>query len=261
MSGPMTYADIRSAISSLESVVGAWRRALQAGLMIGPCGPAPAPANLSARQAAKMGLLMSGTSGRPGSTSSGSAALQSFSVSRLRARLQGRGSTLYTMTWKPWVTPSGRSRSRLRASGLRTSEIGCGGWPTPRSVEAGHSTGNPIRAFNHRSRLEDTVYLASWPTPQAGDYQGGDETRAPRHDRGNLNDRARLTNMPRRGDDGVPHTALLPSGLTQSGLPAGTEKPGQLNPEHSRWLMGYPVEWGNCAPTGMRSSRKLRPSS
>ena len=55
--------------------------------------------------------------------------------------------------------------------------------------------------------------------------------------------------------------AQLTSGLTVTGSPAATEKPGQLNPAHSRWLMGYPPEWDACAPTAMPSSRKSRKSS
>jgi hypothetical protein len=50
-------------------------------------------------------------------------------------------------------------------------------------------------------------------------------------------------------------------GLLATGSPAKTASPGQLSPEHSRWLMGYPPEWANCAPTATRSSRKSRPSS
>ena len=45
-------------------------------------------------------------------------------------------------------------------------------------------------------------------------------------------------------------------GTISSGLPVGTENPGQLSKNFSRWLMGYPVEWSNCAPTGTRSCRK-----
>jgi hypothetical protein len=56
--------------------------------------------------------------------------------SRLRAATQCLGSTLFKMTWKAWVTPSGRCRSRLRASVLRTSETGSTGWPTPTVQDA-----------------------------------------------------------------------------------------------------------------------------
>jgi len=55
--------------------------------------------------------------------------------------------------------------------------------------------------------------------------------------------------------------AQLTSGLTVIGSPAATEKPGQLNPAHSRWLMGYPPEWDACAPTVIPSSRKSRKPS
>jgi len=50
----------------------------------------------------------------------------------------------------------------------------------------------------------------------------------------------------------------LPSGQIQTGSDAGMESGGQLNPEHSRWLMGYPVEWDFCGDMAMRLCRKSR---
>ena len=51
---------------------------------------------------------------------------------------------------------------------------------------------------------------------------------------------------------------LLPDGTILTGCSAGMESGGQLNPAHSRWLMGFPTEWESCADMVMPSSRKSR---
>lgn len=75
-----------------------------------------------------------------------------------------------------------------------------GSWATPRSTEAGHSSGNPARAHDHKSRLEDQVYLApgTWATPKANDAdRGGRADRArPGERRRNLSDQAKLAAWP-----------------------------------------------------------------
>lgn len=57
--------------------------------------------------------------------------------------------------------------------------------------------------------------------------------------------RSRMDQLPRQA-----------SGVIPTGSSASTEKPGQLNPAHSRWLMGYPAAWDACADTATLSSRK-----
>lgn len=106
------------------------------GLTTGLSGPEAARANLSARQVKERGSMTSGTYGPRSTISSNSVALQQSLESKLQDKLQNRGSTLYQLTWTQWVTPSGRSFSRLRASALRTSETGCIGWPTPATMDA-----------------------------------------------------------------------------------------------------------------------------
>lgn len=169
-----TSPDSGSAISSPASVDGRSPCDWPGGPTGARFGPAPAHANLSARQAKALGLLTSGTYGPPSITSSPSAILQSSLESRLRASLSMTGSTLYTLTWKPWVTPSGVSRSRLRASVRRTSETGTTGavsaWPTPttRDWKDGKEQQNvPLNAL-----LGRVAWLAGWPTPTVGNSKG-----------------------------------------------------------------------------------------
>lgn len=137
MSQQMILPGLPSAISLRASGHGHTPCAAQDGRMTAPSGQDPVPASLSARQAKEKGLLTSGTCGPPSSVSSASAALTSFLASRLQALTALHGSTLYRLTWKQRTTPAGRSIPALRASVPRTSDNGCTGWPTHRSVAAG----------------------------------------------------------------------------------------------------------------------------
>lgn len=51
---------------------------------------------------------------------------------------------------------------------------------------------------------------------------------------------------------------LTVTGEMRTGCSAGMESGGRLNPAHSRWLMGLPKVWDDCAVTAMQSMPKSR---
>ena len=219
----------------------------QDGLTVDLFGRVVAHASRLAPQAIKKAPPTSAISGLSGSISSASATLQLSLVSKLKQRLDTAGSTLFKLTWKEKATPAGRSVSLLRASALRTSASDCSSWPTP---IVGDTTGGPRPPNSKRGPtpgLQAAAHLASWPTTSTRDYKGG-------YRGGRMRDGKIST-------DTLDVAAQLAFGRTVIGSFAETENHGQLNPAHSRWLMGLPPEWDACAPTATPSSRKQRKHS
>ena len=126
------------------------------------------------------------------------------------------------------------------------------GWPTPMAGTPAQN-GNNAAGNNDSSRKK--VEFAGWLTPTANDDASGNPGSKMQP---MLPSQAKTV----AGEFGPPVPArLTASGDLLTGSCAGMSGGGQLNPEHSRWLMGYPAAWGSCGDTAMRSCRKPPRSS
>ena len=131
-------------------------------------------------------------------------------------------------------------------------------WASPQARDhKGARTGETLYTHNARPLNEQAVMLASWPTPT---IRPTGEAPTAREGGENLSVAARLAGWPtpavdpfrtrggERKDEAGP-ARLLVSGPTPTGSSAETTGGGQLNPAHSRWLMGLPSVWALAAPT------------
>src|SRR3974390_1950413 len=127
----MTSRDTDRRISLPASADGPSPSDKQAGQTTDLFGQVHVPASPSVPPARARRAMTSVTFGLRGFLSSASAALEQSLVSRLKRRLDGAGSTLFSMTWKRKATPAGRPYYQLAVSGRRTSGSGFGSWRTP----------------------------------------------------------------------------------------------------------------------------------
>lgn len=206
------------------------------------------------------------TSRQCSSVSSRSVALQSCLASRLAQQLANTGSMIYLMSWKSKATPAGRLYCQRQASAHRTRETACSlvltNWPTPMCHDAAGARAprlkrdanrNPNKLESYRHDLADAPYLifsiapqwVGWPTPTTSDYKGSGPTTIRKDGKDRTFDR--LDYATEQGLSAP--IRITNSGAILIGSDAVTENTGQLNPAHSRWLMGFPPEWCACAVT------------
>ncbi len=255
---PTTLKNSPVLVSSQESGGGITPFNLPVGPPTALSGTVPVRASRSRSQAKAKAMKTTATSGLPSSTSSASAALTQYLVSRLKARSATDGSMEYAQTWKEKTTPAGTPRWAHTASGRRTSGSDCIGWPTPAANE--FEGGSAEKMWDRRERekakgrngngfgMTIGMLCTGWPTASARDWKdtAGMSTTGVNPDG---SERTRLDQLPR--------VAQLAIGSTPSGFPAGTESTAgfQLNPRFSLWLMGFPTNWHDAGVSALRSSR------
>jgi hypothetical protein len=168
------------------------------------------------------------------------------------ARLAGWGTPKTTSG--DWQTDA-RGQRCLTLSG----HAKLAGWETPNASAPG---GTPEQALARKAKhscgqsvtlLDHQVQLAGWQTPSTDNFRSRSGDR--KDEMGNDQIARALAAMPNGP------ARFTASGQMLIGCSAQMESGGQLSPEHSRWLMGLPAAWGNCAPTGTQSSRRSRSTS
>lgn len=187
---------------------------------------------------------------------------------KIRSQTDSLGSTLFRLTWKDRVTPSGRLIPQLAASALPTGGKGCIGWPSPKAGHDGSTVeqyeARRLRGYENRKGktnggpsgkqgdLAIASQLASWTTPQAHDVtargKGQKAKHGTKHGCADLNQDASLASWP---------TPMAGSPATEEYNEAGNTDYSRKVVELSAWPTPNAMEGGQTSRGGKRKEEKL----
>lgn len=169
-----------------------------------------------------------------------------------------------------WPTPDAHARGTVEPPENMTRESGAkaqltlhgaaalAAWPTPRAADG--AKGGKRRVATGQdlpTTASEVIRAASWAKPAAQEAGGTPEAFLERKRKTkaagtHIGESVTSLSLQAQLVDSGP----VPTGCSAETPPADRPSPGQLNPELSRWLQGYPAGWGFCGATETRSSRR-----
>ena len=183
-----------------------------------------------------------------------------------------------------WPTPTtrdgkgGYQGGRIRNGRISTDTLDVtaqlSGWATPTSMTGGTNIAPSHLNGKHGWNTGAQAQLAGWATPNTMDslplrsreamIRMHQTTRKNRSFPCNLREQVSpemIEAVMEAKGEVIPKPEpmrLTVSGQMRTGSSAEMESGGQLDPSHSRWLMGLPQGWDDSAPTATPSQRKSR---
>lgn len=172
-----------------------------------------------------------------------------------------------TASARDWKDSEGMATQRPDGSRDRLDQLPrqamLAGWATSRAEDA-ESSGMRWSRGVADTLTAQASHLAGWPTAMAGTPRQNGNSVAGNNDQ--TRNTMALVGLEVAGATVTAIEAWGPARLTTTGEIligsfAEMEAGGQLDPEHSRWLMRIPAAWGRYAPTETPSTLKRRRAS